>query len=439
MRQAKVGPRLTPDIRQLRWSPSIALPHGGIDLRVSRSCEGGAESPAFSVAVASCSYDSDLIDPDALLDRYHAMTGWAEALNQAGAGTVTVVQRFTRNASIRRGSVDYRFVADNGPGLVAPWFWGSHLTHVVRDLRPNAVHVDGLVFPALVRRLRLGLPRHAAIVVQDHGGVRLPAVSLASPARRLLYGFGLRAADAFMFTTREQATPWQNAGIIRDRQAVHEVLESSTNLGSMPFTAHGVKGLPGSPAILWVGRLDQNKDPLTVLGGFAQIADLLPQAELTLVYGDDLLLPAVEGWLATRSDLTSRIHLRGRVDRTALPVLYNSADLFVLGSHREVACFSLIEALSFGVTPVVTDIPPFRAITGAGTVGALFTPGDTGAMARALMRANAADLGSRRATVRAHFDRELSWAAVGRRALAVYRSASEKRWGLPACRNDSPH
>ena len=381
----------------------------------------------LSVAVASCCYDADIVDPEELLERYHAMTGWAEAVARAGAGAVTVVQRFTREAVVRRGLVDYRFVADEGPGQVAPWFLGTRLARVISGLRPDAVHVDGLVFPAVVRCLRWRLPRRTAIVVQDHGGVRLQAGRLGRVGRRLLYGVGLGAADAFLFTAGEQAAPWKSAGIIRARHIVCEVLESSTDMGSWPPGADTNIVVPGSPAMLWVGRLDANKDPLTVLEGFAQVAASLPQAALTMVYGDDVLLPAVEAWLAARPELRARIHLRGRVERRALPAFYRSADLFVIGSHREVACFSLIEALSFGVTPVVTDIPPFRAITAGGRIGALYSAGDPSALARAVGRVSEGDLRARRPLVRAHFERELSWSAVGARALGAYRSAARTR------------
>src|SRR3954470_3825111 len=108
----------------------------------------------LSVAVASCAFDGDIADPEELLERYHAMTGWAEAIARAGAGAVTVVQRFRTEAVLRRGMVEYRFVADGGPGRVSPWFVGTRLARAVSALRPDAVHVDGFVFPALVGCLR---------------------------------------------------------------------------------------------------------------------------------------------------------------------------------------------------------------------------------------------------------------------------------------------
>ncbi|HEY7372462.1 MAG TPA: glycosyltransferase family 4 protein [Polyangia bacterium] len=382
----------------------------------------------LTIAVANCVFDADVRDPEQLLERYHAMTGWAEAVAAAGAGAVIVVQRFGREAVVQRGPVEYRFVSDGGPAGPPLWFVGVRLGREVVALRPDVVHVHGLIFPAAVAWLRLQLPCQAAIVVQDHGAFRLGPASLAQRVRQVLVGAGLNAADGFMFTAREQAVPWQQAGIIRARHAIYEVPESSTNMASWPAAAEKAGALPGRPAILSVARLDANKDPLTVLEGFARAAATLPEAALTMVYGDDVLLPGVEAWLRAHPALRARIYLRGFLAREVLAGLYRSADIFTIGSHREVACFSLIEALSFGVTPVVTDIPAFRAITG-GRVGALFPPGDAGELGRALRAQASGNADARRQAVREHFERELSWPVVGARALAAYRAAAEARRG----------
>jgi len=381
----------------------------------------------LTVAIAVCGFDRAVDDPEALLDQYHAPHGWADAVLEAGADVVTMVHRFSRDAHLRRGSVDYQFVADGGPALPSRAFLGVRITNAVARLAPTVVHVDGLVFPMVVRHLRWRLGRRAAIVVQDHGGLDLSAQNFDSWGRKAVYRFGLGAADGFMFTTRAQAAPFLRTEIIGSPDDVHEVLESSTDLGSWSVGADGGTRLPGRPALLWVGRLDANKDPLTVLDGFEQVCATLPDAALTLVYGDDILLPEVKARIARSPALSARVHLRGRLPQSALPALYAGADLFVLGSHREVACFSLIEAMSFGVIPVVTDIPPFRAIVDLGRLCALFTPGDPAAFARAVERVARDDLAAGHAAVRQHFAQELSWQSVGARAVAVYRAAARAR------------
>ena len=179
--------------------------------------------------MVNCAIDRDIEDSDALLARYYETKEWADALASVGGSPVTVVQRFGRDLVERRGAVDYHFVA---PPPCSPWLWASRVARVLRGLDVTVVHVDGLVFPLLVRHLRLALPRRTAIVVQDHGGIHAGSPGFARSRWRAYHRFGLRAADAFLFTSREQAAPWQRAGIIRRSQAIHEVPECSSVMRS---------------------------------------------------------------------------------------------------------------------------------------------------------------------------------------------------------------
>jgi glycosyltransferase involved in cell wall biosynthesis len=130
----------------------------------------------------------------------------------------------------------------------------------------------------------------------------------------------------------------------------------------------------------------------------------------------------VKARIARDPTLRDRVHLLGRVPHARIEQLMRAADVFVLGSHREGSSFALIEALATGLTPVVTDIPSLRALTRDGAVGALWRRGDSRALAHAL-RAAAGARGSRaRAVVRAHFETELSSAALGRKLSAAYRA-----------------
>ena len=69
---------------------------------------------------------------------------------------------------------------------------------------------------------------------------------------------------------------------------------------------------------------------------------------------------------------------------------------------------------------MVTDIASFRALTGRGSIGQLW-PCDEPAALRAALTAGAARVDqSARAQVRAHFERELSFAALGAKLGAMY-------------------
>ena len=231
----------------------------------------------------------------------------------------------------------------------------------------------------------------------------------------------LPAADAVLFTTREQAEPWVEAGYVR-LERVHAVLEASTRLQALPREAARARtGLDGSPALLWVGRLDANKDPLTVLAGVERAAASLPGLTLTMAYTDAPLLAQVQARVEASAVLRNRVRLLGQVPHDELAAWFSAADIFVLGSREEAAGYALIEACACGATPVVTDIAPFRAIAGAVGVGVLWRPGDADGCARGVCHAAATHGLARRERVLTHFRARLSWAAVASQACAVYR------------------
>ena len=108
-------------------------------------------------------------------------------------------------------------------------------------------------------------------------------------------------------------------------------------------------------------------------------------------------------------------------------LLCRAADFLLLGSRDEGSADALLEALACGATPVVTDIPPFRALTGRGAVGALAAPGDAAGFADALVALRDAPRPELRRRAIAHFRGELSPPALGSRLVDVYRELLEER------------
>jgi len=396
------------------------------------------------IALVNYVYPRICDDPDELLGRYATLRCWGEALLAAGAARVTVGQRFGRTTTVRRAGVDYHFCADDGGPSPRWWTRPTQLHRTLAQLRPDVVHLNGQLFPAQTWLLRRALPHTTALVVQDHAAVvpgwairdgrqeagdRRTATSrgsrLASPVSRLrflLWRTGLRAADGFLFAAEGLADPWRDAGLIGPGQSIYQVMEGGTTLQPLPYVeARRHSSLLGDPALLWVGRLDENKDPLVVLDGFALARQQLPDAHLTFVYGSEELLPLVSQRVGASPLLAGRVHLAGRVDHQELAAYYSAADLFVLGSHREGSGYALIEALACGATPVVTDIPSFRVLTGGGRVGALWPVGDSPALAQALIEQGHQNLPNQRANVIAHFKQHWSWEAIGQAALEAYR------------------
>jgi glycosyltransferase involved in cell wall biosynthesis len=204
-------------------------------------------------------------------------------------------------------------------------------------------------------------------------------------------------------------------------QQVIEIVEAGTAMRMVDRDrARAAIGAGGEPLILWVGRLTTNKDPLTVLDGLERALPALPAARVVMVFGDDTLLPDVEQRIRASSLLQGRVALASRVPRDEMPNYYSAADVFISGSHYEGSGYALIEAMSAGLVPVVTDIPSFRVIAGAS--GERWTPGDAAGFAAALTRVCASGLAAHKARVASQYDRVLRWDAIGRETVAAYRS-----------------
>ena len=381
------------------------------------------------ILILNCAYDSRFTTPADLLNRYTTLTGWSDALMAEGASRVSVLQRFGSDARVQRSGVEYCFCR------VTAGDWPRQLQQMVAAVDPDIVHVNGLIFPWQTWWLRRVLPARTGIVIQDHGG----AEPGRHPVRWLIRRIGLSAADAFLFSALDLAQPWQTSRLIAPRQRVHAVMESSTSMRPLPHdSARVISGVMGNPALLWVGRLNANKDPLTVLDGFELALPHLPDAHLTVVYSSDEWLPQVKARIARSASLTAHVHLRGSIAYAQLAAFYSAADLFVLGSHREGSGYALIEALACGATPIVTDIPSFRAITADGVLGTLWPVGDSTAFADALIRCTERRPTALRADNLNHFERELSWPVIGRRALAAYADVLTQRARRLRGSTDSP-
>jgi glycosyltransferase involved in cell wall biosynthesis len=366
------------------------------------------------ILLLNCSYDSDLRVPDDLLNRYTTLTGWSDALRAAGASRVSVLQRFGSNANVVRQGVEYCFRKIPIGG------WPRLLGRTVSEFNPDVVHINGLIFPRQAWWLRRALPARCVIVMQDHGG----AEPSRNPCRWITQRVGLGVADAFLFSAVELAAPWQSARLIARHQSVVAVMESSTTMRPLQRDqARNLSGVRGTPAMLWVARLNANKDPLTVLEGFERALCDLPDAYLTMIYSSEEYLAPVQTRIARSQRLISHVSLRGYIAHDRLAEFYSAADLFLVGSHREGSGYALIEALACGATPIVTDIPSFRVLTGNGAVGAVWPVGDAKALADSLVDHGSRDLVAPRAAVLNHFERELSWSVVGRRAMAAYADA----------------
>ena len=336
--------------------------------------------------------------PRELISDWPTLTDVARAASAAGV-EVSVAVPHKETVTLHSGDVAVHFRPDV-------------LKHVQAEA-PDILHVHGLAF-ARAAPARL-LPASTRVVVQDHGGGE------PSPWRKMLMRRGLRDVRGALFTASAQAAPFAN--ILPRTARVFEVLESSSwfSPGDQNEARQRTR-LYGDPCVLWVGRLNGNKDPLMVLRAMRGALNRLPNLQLWCCYSTTELLPAMKKLIEGDAILRDRVHLLGTVAHGDIEHLARAADFFVAASHWEGSGFALIEALACGLTPIVTDIPSFRWITGGGAIGGLVPVGDHAAMADQLVRLATMPGVQRRAAVLHHFAQQLSFDAIGNQLKHAYES-----------------
>jgi glycosyltransferase involved in cell wall biosynthesis len=374
----------------------------------------------MKIVFANYFYDDQLTSEMDLLRQYYTVVGWAEALQKRGC-EITVISRFNKNSRLLVNNVEYVFVNDGAGPVVRSWQIPWKFLKAVAALKPGIVHLHHLSLSLQTVALRLLLPKKTAIIIQHHGGKMIRSWKMN------VHNFLHRVADGYFFTTREQGEWWFTNR--RQQKKIMPVMEGGTffDFDSRDASPSNLKkDLPGSPVLLWVGRLDENKDPLTILAGFETLLQQFPQARLYMIYHEEKLLQQVKDKISASQTLKNTVQLLGAIPHHEIHAYYNSAAYFVLGSHYEGSGYALSEALRCGCIPIITDIPSFRRMTDDGRLGALWQPENVSSFVAAAKKAMAKPLQAEGRQCIDYFNRALSFDAIARTALKYYEQVQVK-------------
>lgn len=239
---------------------------------------------------------------------------------------------------------------------------------------------------------------------------------------RVLEGFCLSRADRIWCVTEflrrsvvARGAPPERVRILPNR--VPLALFESRDAEREAATRARYRIPAGAPVVVAVGRLDPEKDPITLVQAMAA----LPRRDAYLVLvGDGTLRRAVEEEGA-RAGLDGRLVVTGFRPREEIPSFLHLADCYVMPSRYEGFPFALTEAMAAGVPVVATNAPQIDELL-AGTGTRRFRAGDPaelrGRIGEVLAdptRARSGAAGGRDRV--AAFDREL----VDRREAELYR------------------
>jgi glycosyltransferase involved in cell wall biosynthesis len=279
-------------------------------------------------------------------------------------------------------------VACHGQIVFVPFSpaWPLHLARLLRDFRPDLLHVHVpnpsafwmLLSPA-ARRLPWVVHWHADIPEDStHAGLRL-----GYPVYRAFERALNARARAIVATSRTYLDASRALAPMRAKSRVLPLgMADAQHPGDAPeWPGRGVR-------LLAVGRLSYYK-------GFDVLLDAIARSPgITL-----LLVGAGEQYARLQAridelDLSTRVRMAGNLDDATLEAAYQACDLFCLPSIDRAEAFGmvLLEAMRAGKAVVASAIPG----SGVGTVvvdgetGALVPPRDVDALARALRELAAA-------------------------------------------------
>jgi glycosyltransferase involved in cell wall biosynthesis len=297
------------------------------------------------------------------------------------------------------------------------WYIPFNTHRYIKIQKPDVVVIQGFIFPIQAIALRLKLGKKTKIILQHRGGKPFTGI------KKLFQQIAHKFVDGYFFTSFENASEWIENKIIPDKQKCYELLGASTHFQKRDKAfCRNVLSIQSNHNFLWVGRLNTGKDPITILKAFEKYIRVYPDAKLFMIYQTNELLSEVKKLIAQNESLKNSVILKGKVSHEDLEKWYNAADFYISGSHKESTGFTLLEAMSCGCIPVITDIPSFKKITDNGKFGFLFEPGNEESLLKVLLNLKNTDREKLSVSIVEHFNQSLSFKSIADNLLQFLKN-----------------
>lgn len=256
--------------------------------------------------------------------------------------------------------------------VVTPTVASKHLDAIVHSIT-STVHAlwsgaDVIHYHALGPGLAAVLPRYvssAKVVLTVHG-LDHERAKWSAPARMVLglaYRLSGHVPDRVITVSQGLAEHYRDRFGITPTFIPNGVPEPRP--GPLPERLRQLGIEPGRYA-LFVGRLVPEKRPDLLIDAAAH----LPDGYTVVLAGDSSFSDEYVSSIRAQAAADPRVILPGYVFGEDLAALYSNAAVFVQPSDLEGLPLTLLEATSYGVPVVASDIPPHVEVLGACRCGA---------------------------------------------------------------------
>lgn len=280
----------------------------------------------------------------------------------------------------------------------------ARLVRLTRAWRPDVLHSHMVHANLMARALRLFVPIPAMVStihnIYEGGGVLMAAYRLTNGLVDHMTIVSEAAADRFV---RERIVPRPLLSVITNGVDTDQF--RNVPAGTRESLRRSI-GIEREFVWLAVGRFEIAKDYPNMLRGFARVREQHPQAVLLLV-GRGSLQQETEA-LVAELGLADGVRFLGV--RSDVPEVMTAADGYLMSSAWEGMPMVLLEAAAAGLPIVATAVGGNEEVVLNEESGFLLPPGDSDALAAAMLRlmalpeAHRRSMGARgRERVRTHY------------------------------------
>lgn len=269
--------------------------------------------------------------------------------------------------------------------LQVPFFCLAQFLAAWRLIRTNGIdllHAHWLLPQGLTAVLLKSLRPRLAVVCTVHGA---DLYTLNSRPLRWLKSWVLRRVDVLCLVSRAMLPAAMALGA---REEATRIAPMGVGV-SFPFSAPP-DGVRSHGSVLYVGRLVEKKGVRHLLDALAMVRERKPTARLTIV-GDGPERGVLERQVR-QLGLADRVEFTGAKPQGDLCSYYQSAAVTVFpsviasGGDQEGFGLVVVEAQACACPVIASDLPVLREIIEDGDTGILVRPGDSSALARAILR-----------------------------------------------------
>lgn len=191
-----------------------------------------------------------------------------------------------------------------------------------------------------------------------------------------------------------------------------------------------------TPTLIYFGRWSENKGLLETIEFFRHLVSRQPSWKLIIAGREYDHTQKELMALLQKYQLVESVQLAPNPSDRELASLIGQSSYFICLSRHEGFGIAPIEAMSAGLTPVLSDIPPFRNLVRQAGVGVLLDSGDIDngiADLLALHARGEQEHARRRAWVQSFVER-YNWKHIADKYVDIYTALTDRKTGSATCR-----